>query len=163
MEITQLMIKRFNLLLISLFITFTANASGVGGPPTPSEIIGLWKMVPLSNPEINKINPWPSPYQWFAFYKDGRVASMGQTEDIDFSRNELQSILDEVKNNAPTYTWQNNFLIISQPGSSDKNEVWGVNIFRKDTSFAKTGDLIMTLAGGITGAPVYYRHLTPIN
>ena len=40
-----------------------------------SEVIGHWEMVQMpeaTRQKVNKLDPWPQPYQWFAFYDDGR-------------------------------------------------------------------------------------------
>jgi len=159
--------KKMNKILVStiiLLFTFSLNikASDFGGSPTPKEIIGFWKMVPLKKPEINKINPWPLPYQWFAFYPDGRLISMGKTDDKSYTIKELKEIFSSAKSSALRYRWEKNFLIVEYPDAPGKFEVWGMNLFRKDSNFSKKGDLVMTLAGGKKMEPVYYRHLTPI-
>ena len=148
--------------LVLVVLSIGAQANSVGGVPSPKEIVGYWKMVPIDKPELNKVNPWPMPYQWFGFYSDGSLVSMGKTENGVYTRDELSSIFAEVKPSAAKYYWQGEMLIIQNSGSTNQSEVWGVNIFRKDVRFAKMGDLIMTLAGGKDGSPVYYRHLTPV-
>lgn len=159
--------KRMRILILPLlavvFLPLTyADESEFGGPPEPQEIIGFWKMVPLDKPEINKVNPWPMPYQWFAFYPDGHLVSMGKTEDTDYSRKDLEVLFSMIKEKAPIYHWQDNFLIVQYPDLPGEYEVWGMNIFRKDTRISKKGDLIMSLAGGKNMEPVYYRLLRPL-
>jgi hypothetical protein len=163
------MLNKFSVCLLIVWFTCLsvsttiAEESEYGGAPTPDEIIGLWKMLPLADPSINVVDPWPLPYQWFAFYIDGRMASMQKNEDADLSKRELMEILSIVKESAPTYRFQDDFLIVEYPDAPGQIEIWGVNIFRKDTRVTKKGDLFMTLAGGDDGKPVYYRHLRLID
>jgi len=145
-----------------LFAALAVRAGDVGGPPQPDEVLGFWKMVPIDKPELNKVNPWPLPYQWFAFYPDGHFVSMAKTENVEYNRKQLEAIFEVMKADSPRYSWRQNFLLIEYPDVPGKFEMWGVNIFRKDVRFARAGDLMMTLAGGEDGAPVYYRHLEPV-
>ncbi len=150
------------LLFVTSFVTSIANASDVGGPPKPDEVIGYWKMVPIDKPGLNKVNPWPMPYQWFAFYPDGHLVSMGKTENAKYDRKQLEAIFKSVKDSAPKYSWRQNFILVEYPNAPGKSEIWGMNLLRKDAGFMKAGDLIMSLAGDKDGAPVYYRLLEPV-
>ena len=84
------------ILITLLFISITAvsqkgNKSDAGGWPARNEIIGFWKMVSFPKLEkMNKENPWPQPYQWFAFYDDGRVFSMMTDKNANYTIQELQ-------------------------------------------------------------------------
>lgn len=139
--------------------TSFAEDSDVGGPPAPSEVLGYWRMIPLSDPSINEINPWPAPFQWFAFYADGRLVSMAATDDSDYSAQDLEAIFSKLAKSAPTYRWDGAFLLVQYRGDDEPRELWGMNIFRRDTAVSKAGDVVMTLAGGDDGRPVYYRLL----
>ena len=150
--------------VIIALLLFSSNlvASEFGGVPNPKEILGFWKMVPLNKPEINRINPWPQPYQWFAFYDDGSFVSMAKTEGQTLTAKDLKKLFSPVKLNSPRYSWKNNYLIVEYKNMPGKYEIWGINIFRKDSRISKKGDIIMSLADGKTMKPIYFRHLTPI-
>ncbi|MEP7233674.1 MAG: hypothetical protein ABI778_00130 [Ignavibacteriota bacterium] len=137
------------------------SKSTAGGPPKLSELIGFWKKADLPNEKkMNKVNPWPLKYQWFAFYENGKVYSMMTDEDHDYTSEELKetfSILPEEK--TPNYILDGQFLTIDNKDIKGYQELWGVNLFARDINESfKKGDLIMTLDGGKEGI-VYYRLL----
>jgi len=140
------------------------NKSEDGGPPKLSELIGFWKKVEIPNEDrLNKVNPWPSKYQWFAFYDNGKVYSMMSNEDYDYTSNDLEeifSILPEDK--TPNYKLDGQFLTIDNKEIEGYLEIWGVNLFAKDINdFLKKGNLIMTLDDG-NGNIIYFRLLKRI-
>ncbi|MBO6535458.1 MAG: hypothetical protein JJ966_04500 [Balneolaceae bacterium] len=133
-----------------------------GGPPTTDELIGFWKLQELP-PDMNKVNPWPLPYQWFGFYENGKLYTMMNTEDEDYSVEDLKEIFSALpEEKTPNFVHQGQFLTVDQPEMQDYLELWGVNIFYKDVGkFAKKGDLIMSLDDG-NGEVIYYRLLRKI-
>lgn len=153
------------LLIIVLFGFAPASCSSdKGGPPKSDEIIGFWKMEKWPKPKMNKVNPWPLPYQWFAFYEDGRFVSMMKTEDNNYTPKELSEVFDALPFKSPQYQLKGQFLVVRNPNNPGYSELWGVNLFAKDVNpLIKKGDLVMSLAGGKNGAPVYYRLLRKIN
>ncbi len=157
------MVKIVSILLF-LFISYSGLSQEVpGGPPSKGELIGYWKMVEWPNPDVQKINPWPLPYQWFAFYKDGKVMSMMQTEDLDVSSKDLELVFSSLPTkNTPFYELKGQFLTIKNPEIKGYVELWGVNIFTRDMGSVKAGDLVMSLANHKTGEPVYYRLLRKV-
>ena len=152
---TNMKLLVFTFLLIFSSFTF---ASDSGGPPTKDELYGIWKLKEWPNPSANKVNPWPLPYQWFAIYEDGRILSMMTTEYIDYSYIELDKIFSSLEFPPPTYEYNGQFLFVTDPSIPNYKEIWGVNLFAINVgNFVKKGDLIMSLAGGDDGSPVYYR------
>lgn len=145
----------FLLIVILLPMTSFAEKSEYGRPPTPEEVVGFWKMVPVPK-EMQKVNPWPLPYQWFGFYKNGRLVSMATSEDSDLSAKELEEIFANASQGAPRYSWKDDFLIVDY---GFEKELWGMNLFSKDFKFIMSGDLMMSLAGEEDLKPVYYRLL----
>jgi hypothetical protein len=150
----------------SIFLSRSSVADDPGRFATKDDVIGFWKMLPLKSPEkVNKVNPWPLPYQWFAFYEDGSLTSMASTEDKVLSRKELAEAFDIVKSSAPRYSWSNGFMVVTYL-SPPSTEHWGVNIVTSNLELSigklQPGDLIMTLAGGSDGGPVYYRILRKV-
>lgn len=132
----------------------------------PEEIVGHWKMVPLS-PELaaqNKVNPWPLPVQFFAFYADGRAfsyMSSAESEQSPDSLDKLNAMLPQTVRCA----FRGGFLIISREDSPGSEEKWGVNVITQDFASGGTdfqeGDLVMSLDSG-DGEVVYRRLLRRI-
>ena len=142
--------------------------SEMGGFATKEQLIGFWEMVPLANAKsINKVDPWPQPYQWFGFYDDGHVVSMQATEQERYSARELEEAFSVLKSRSPTFKFQGGFLVIEYPDIPGHMEFWGLNIFAKSELVGRNeirkGDIIMSLAGGSDGGPVYYRLLRRVN
>lgn len=160
--------KKNTILILLAFITFSLfaqeNKSEAGGPPKLSELIGFWKKVEIPNEEeLNKENPWPQKYQWFAFYEDGKVHSMMSDIDFDYSAEELNETFKILpSHNTPSYKLNGQFLLLYNREIKDYQELWGVNLFAVDVNdFLKKGNLMMTLDDG-TGNVIYYRLLKKI-
>ena len=137
------------------------NKSEAGGPPILSELVGFWKKVELPNEDkLNKSNPWPQKFQWFAFYDNGKVYSMMSDKDYDYSSKDLQETFAFLPaDKTPNYKLDGQFLTIDNKEIKDYQELWGVNLFATDINdFLKKGNLIMTLDDG-KGNVVYYRLL----
>lgn len=155
-------------LLLSLSVLSQKNkTSEVGGWPDRKEIIGFWKMVRSPNLEkMNKENPWPQAYQWFAFYDDGRAYAMMTDTDANYTPTELQQIFEALPKNTPTFEYNGKFMEIVHPDIPGYSEIWGINLFAKDIgSIIKKGDLIMSLDDGTgkgNNSIVYYRLLRKI-
>jgi hypothetical protein len=157
--------------IIILMVVITTSVFGqenkkseMGGPPNLSELYGFWKMKEFPNrDQMNRVNPWPQKYQWFAFNENGKVQSMMTNEDYDYSAKELSEIFNVLPSDkTPNYKLEGQFITIDNPSIKNYSELWGVNLFAKDANdFLKKGDLIMTLDDG-EGSPAYYRLLEPI-
>ena len=113
--------------------------------------------------KINKNNPWPQKFQWFAFYENGKVYSMMSGEDYDYLSKGLKEIFDILPTKkTPNYKLNGQFLTIDNKEIRGYQELWGVNLFSKDiNSFLKKGNLLMTLDDG-SGNVIYYRLLKRI-
>lgn len=136
--------------------------SSAGGPATLKELVGFWKMIPLPNKVVNKVNPWPMAFQWFQFTGNGKLYSLMLSDSKEYSSSELATIFKALpKNTTPNYLLQGQFVIIDNPTIKNYREIWGTNIFAKNIEgVAKAGDLIMTLDDGThTGKVMYYRLL----
>lgn len=138
--------------------------NGVGGPPTKEQLFGVWVMIDIPNSkEINKVNPWPMPYQWFYFSEEGKFFSMMKTESDFVSAKDLIEVYDVFsKDQIPNYQYYGQVITIDNPEIENYQELWGVNIFTQDYAFAKKGDLIMTLDDG-KGEVIYHRLLRKLN
>lgn len=151
-----------------IFFSFSAfgqeKASTAGGPPKISDLIGFWKKVEIPDEDrLNKTNPWPKKFQWFAFYSNGKIYSMMSDTDYDYSAKDLMKIFDILpQDKTPTYKLDGQFLTIDNKETVNYKEVWGVNLFAIDINdFFKKGNLIMTLDDG-NGNVIYYRLLKRI-
>lgn len=156
------------LLILCLTLTYTVHAqenNDAGGPPSRDQLIGVWKNVEIPNAsKINKVNPWPQKFQWFAFYENGKIYSMMSDKDYDYSSKELMEIFNTLPSNkTPNFVLNGLFLTIDNKENKNYIETWGVNLFTKDfNEFIKKGYLIMSLDNG-QGDVVYYRLLKKID
>lgn len=156
------------LLLISVMISSAAEAQP-GRFAVKSEIIGYWEMIPLPDAEaakVNKVDPWPVTYQWFGFYENGSLATMGSSEYEPMTREELEGVFSTplLKDGRFEYVFDpNGFVLVTASHLPDYQEVWGANLITEDFKMGgielKQGDILMTLAGGEDGGIVYMRHL----
>lgn len=143
----------------------SATLAEPGRFATRGELIGYWEMIPIPNAEeINQVDPWPTPYQWFAYYEDGTLATMGSTGYESKTSEELEEIFAILRESR--FAWefdQSGFLMVTSPNMPGYQEAWGVNMITVETKLGtidvKPGDLLMTLAGGEDGGPMYFRHL----
>ncbi len=126
------------------------------------EIFGIWEMIPFPDVGlVNKVNPWPMPYQWFGIYEDGTFVTMMTNEKYSTTRQELEKVFEEMKPSAMSYQYEGGMLTVIYPDKPDYVEHWGVNFILRDTTLGSIhvlpGDLLMTLDDG--QQVVYYRHL----
>lgn len=154
---------------VLVFVLGVVVASASLGQPgqfaTKQDVIGYWEMIPIPDAEeINKVDPWPMPYQWFSFYEDGTLATMGSSEHESKTTEDLESVFTILEDSR--FTWEfepGGFLVVTSPDISGYQEAWGVNVITEERSLGpmevKPGDLLMTLAGGEDGGPIYFRHL----
>jgi hypothetical protein len=156
----------FFLIFFSISVFGQENKSEAGGPPTISELIGFWKKVEFPNEDkMNKTNPWPQKFQWFAFYENGKVYSMMTDTDYDYSAKELKKIFKTLPiDKTPNFVLNGQFLTIDNKEIKNYQELWGVNLFAIDINeYLKKGYLIMSLDDGNgNGNVVYYRLLKRI-
>jgi hypothetical protein len=156
------------LLLMSLIINSAAEAQP-GRFVVESELIGYWEMIPLPEVDatkVNKVDPWPVAYQWFGFYEDGSLATMGSSEHKPMTRSELEEVFStpSLKGSRFEYMFDaSGFLLVTAAHLPGYEEVWGVNIITEEFKMGeielRQGDILMTLAGGEDRGIVYMRHL----
>lgn len=162
------MITKNIILLLFTFFSYSIfgqeTQSAAGGPPKLSEIIGFWKKVDFPNEDkMNKVNPWPQKYQWFAFYDNGKVYSMMSDSDENYTTKDLKEIFKILPaDKTPNFKYNGQFLTIDNKEIKDYQEIWGLNLFAIDINdFLKKGNMIMTLDDG-NGNVIYYRLLKKI-
>lgn len=134
-----------------------------------SEIVGFWKLVnlPKSVQKINKINPWPMPYQWFGIYENGQMNTMMGSKDATQTSEKLDQTFQTLPSSL-NYKFHKGLLIVTNPEIKKYGELWLVEYIEKDAIVAnalslKKGDLLMSLRNPKTKAALYYRHLRKID
>lgn len=138
------------------------NANLTNGPPNSDEIIGYWKQKKWPKSTMNKVNPWPLPFQYFAFYEDGHYVTIMSSSDNPVTPDSLDQLKSTFGAESPNFKWLGKFIMITNPAIDNYSEIWGMNIIRKmDTRLPfGEGDLVMSLAGKNNGSAIYYRWLT---
>ena len=140
-----------------------------------NELIGIWRRIPLPEETAKKfVERWPAPDQWFAFYEDGRVASMMVSGGIDrpLSKKDLEEVLQKVEGSKFVYGDPGGVEITYHDIPKFK-ELWGVNIFTRAHQSARLGniqfqpgDIMMTLDATTYDASksgiIYIRHLRKV-
>ena len=159
--------KSFTVRVLSLILLVHAASAlpaeeVAGRTATCEELVGFWKMVPLNDVSINEVDPWPLPYQWFGFYEDGRMVTMGKTEDVDYSAEALDEVLSTMKESAPIYYCDEPWLVVEYQDGSGLGESWGKNIFTRRAGLDnkrpfEVGDIVMSLVAVDGGRPLYFR------
>ena len=157
--------------VLGMFASVNAAPESGGGEPPKfrsagrSEVVGYWKMVQMTEAtrrQINKMDPWPQPYQWFVFYDDGRYNSALALKGGS------QMTAAELENNFSTGPNQSRFEFIenseiyriTQPGEIPQYWVIAIcdkALYLRDSRF-EAGDLLMALINK-NGEQVYYRQL----
>jgi hypothetical protein len=160
-----------------------APESGNGDSPKlrlagKSEVVGYWKMVQMTDAtrqQINKVDPWPLPHQWFVFYDDGRYNSMQQeviAKQPELAAKDEQMTVKELDMHFATGPSQQYELLESHgiyrirhpEGLSQFWVIWicDKEFYIKD-SRVEAGDLLMALLSqnveSKNVSKVYYRQL----
>ena len=157
--------------VLGMFATVNAAPeSGDGDSPKfrlagRSELVGYWRMVQMTEEtrrQINKMDPWPQTYQWFAFYDDGRYNSaLALKGGAQMTVAKLEETFAAGENNSRFEFLENHGIYrITQPG--EISQYWVIAIcdkalYLKDSRF-EAGDLLMSLLDK-NGQQVYYRQL----
>lgn len=129
-----------------------------------SEVVGYWKMVQMTETtrqQINKVDPWPQPSQWFVFYDDGRYNSAQADE-----RGAQITVKDLDMSFATGPSQQFEFLeshgIYRIRHPEGISQYWVIVIcdkaFYMIDSRIEPGDLVMALLNK-NGEKIYYRQL----
>ena len=84
--------KKLNVLFALFALSLGAKADNL---PVQSmkDIEGCWERIVFSEPvkkQMNPVEPWPAPYQWFCFEADGTYSSVMSTQPIKTSATELR-------------------------------------------------------------------------
>ncbi len=165
--------------IIMIILSLIFLVAGIIGCSRPSnkelgrfakkeEIIGFWKLeqLPPNVKNINKIDPWPLPHQWFGIYEDGKMYSYMTTKEENLSANQLDEIF-QILPSSLVYTFKDGGFFVRNPDIKSYLEMWGVNYIFNDGKISgkipvSAGDIIMTLQGPKEQGIVYYRHLKPV-
>jgi hypothetical protein len=132
------------------------------------QLIGYWELVPPP-PDMAadpKVNPGPTPFQWFAFYDNYKMVSIKTSDALrKVTPKDLDSILKNFPDQIASFSFRNGFVAVSGPGAAASGELWGVNVVTRKAVLGKVehlpGDLIMSLDDG-SGKVIFYRHLRRI-
>jgi hypothetical protein len=131
-----------------------------------SEVIGYWKLVawPESLKATNAVDPWPAPFQYFAFFDNGGFVSHMSTQETNDTPETLKQVYDILPKTAG-FRFENGFMAVTYADRPGERELWGVNVItrkvERDGFAFLPGDLLMSLDDG-AGNAVYRRHLRRI-
>ena len=129
-----------------------------------SEVIGHWQMVQMpeaTRQKINKVDPWPLPYQWFIFYDDGRYNSAQSDSGAQVTVEELDQYFATGPNQSRfEFLGNKGIYRITQPG--EISQYWAIIVCHEALDFRgsrfEVGDLLMMLYDK-NGEVVYNRHV----
>lgn len=147
-------------------IVNAAPESGDGDSPNfrfaeRNEVIGHWRMVQLTEEtrqKINKIDPWPQPYQYFAFYEDGRHNFAFSSKDMTVA--DLEAVFAMGENFRFDYLEEHRVYRIIQPDGISLYMT--ISVCRRPlylvNSRFEAGDLLMAILDN-KGQRVHHRQL----
>ncbi len=132
---------------------------------TKADLIGYWERIPYPEnvrKKLNKVEPWPAPHHWFAFYEDGHFMSYMSSNYRELTGRDLEKMFRPLPKNI-TYEFRDGFVRITYSDIKGYLEIWGVNVIDETADIMgvhhEKGDIIMSLAHPQTGQPIYYRLL----
>lgn len=134
---------------------------------TRDEIVGYWELVQWTDDakSRNRKNPWPLPYQYFAFYKDGGMTYKMSNESSPTTQQDLDKVRKSSRANISYVLRADGMMLVTRTDMPNYKELWGVNLITKAFSGRGVdflpGDLVMSLDDGY-GQVVYRRHLRRI-
>ena len=159
---------KFNLLFLSLLYPAMIIAQNVP-VVRADEIIGCYELIGFSKDarkEINEIDPWPIPYQWFCFEPDGTLYTMGSTKYEKLTSKSLHEIFKELPKDI-TYTILQPGIIKTEQKSVNQNLIWGGNFMGNTVLFDQTvfekGTFIMSIFSQEKQKNIYYRYLKKLD
>lgn len=155
------------LLLNIVVVPVLAEEAPFGQFAFSPQLIGYWELIP-PHPDLSAnpmLNPGSTPFQWFAFYADGKMVSIKTSDPLrKVTPRDLDSILKNCPNQVGSFGFRDGFVMVSEPGAAASRELWGVNVITRKIVMGKVehlpGDIIMSLDGG--GKVIFYRHLRRI-
>lgn len=133
-----------------------------------NQVIGCWKKINFPESvakKMNKIDPYPLPYQWYCFFEGGAFFSMHSNNEESYSTSQL---IEESKifPSVEEYSIPSASLIVIDHKEAKQTTNWVSSIIASDWPLAgihlKEGDLLMTIRNPNTGQDVYSRFLTKI-
>lgn len=144
--------------------------AGENRPVTSAkQIVGCYERINFS-PELmkqlNPVEPWIAPYQWFCFEPNGKLSSMMSSEYEKHTAKELRSVLGTM----PTpFTYQyvgNNSIRISDDAGYERYD-WFSYFYTEDKAapdgtVVKKGTLVMAVPDPSGKKVIYWRYLKPL-
>ena len=150
------------------------------GYASRSELVGYWQGIEISaqfQPRVLASSPWPLQCQWFAFFEDGRYASLMKSPDSEGQCERFDAkAIAEVFEGMPAsffFKWQasgepsKGLIFVGSREQKNHVEVWAPHIFNVDSnirgeSYLK-GDLFLRLLSTRNFADtVWLRHLRQV-
>lgn len=130
-----------------------------------ADLVGDWERIPFPPGTVNKFEPWPMQYQYFAARPDGRINWMMTSQRQEgMTAGQLDQTLDRTPANR--YQFSGGFAVVTYPDIPNLKEVWLTRAVLKDTVIggveSKAGDVLMAmLQNGLGGdiQPTYIRLL----
>lgn len=136
------------------------------------DMVGCWERIVLNDAsmkELNKMEPWPQPYQWYLFYEDGSLITMEASVEMKIGTcKEMMAKLSD-KKITQNYKW------LGAPGrvltthkDADQNIPWIVSVI--DQQIDKkiygvpipAGSLVMMIYNPEKQEVIYTRFLKKI-
>jgi len=133
------------------------------------DIIGCYEKINFSEEaqkQINDIEPWPMPYQWFCFESDGTLYTMGSNRYEKHSSKSLREIFKVLPKDI-TYTIIQPGIIKTEQKSVNQTLIWGGNFMGAAVLFDQTvfekGTFFMSIFSPKKQKNIYYRYLKKLD
>lgn len=133
-----------------------------------NDVVGCYELIDFSEnakKQINKIDPWPTRYQWFCFEQDGTMSTLASTVSQKTSEKELRKAFQNIPKDIKFFIPQKGVLVTEQKSANQKL-AWGASFMENSVSFdgkiIEKGTLVMFLVNDSENKPVYFRYLKKI-
>lgn len=159
--------KKLPLFLALLAIPYSAHADNT---PLKSakDIEGCWERVVFSEAvkkQMNPVDPWPAPYQWFCFDADGTYSSLMSTNPSKISAAELRSMFKTLPQTFRYAVLPKGF-VKTEAINGQETYYWASGFLGQDTYFdnqiIRKGTLIMSVPSQDGKTGIYWRYLTRV-
>ena len=159
--------KKLNVLFALFALSLGAKADNL---PVQSmkDIEGCWERIVFSEPvkkQMNPVEPWPAPYQWFCFEADGTYSSVMSTQPIKTSATELRQAFKALPKSF-RYTVEPNGFIKTEALNGQETYYWASAFLGQDVNFdnktLRKGTLIMSIPSEDGSTGIYWRYLNRV-
>jgi len=171
--------SRWLLSLLLLLLPIHAKANDITMAQR-ADLIGIWESIEINNqfqPKLLPSSPWPLKCQWFAFFADGRYATLMKTPDSGGSCGEDPKALAEFFAKVPAtmfFKWEaskepdKGLVFVGSTEQKNHMEIWSPHLFKVDADIRgekyQKGDLFLRLLSpkNFTDT-LWLRHLRRVN